>query len=78
MSYKCRLNNLSMRNLRKEHVYQALMIDLYLAKVISKDTCEKFLDGNIPENIQLPDSFNETTVITQLLEGDKYDEGTSE
>ena len=51
----CRLNNKSMRNVRRTEAYQAIAIDLALLGVISKEECEMLLDGGIPSGIVLPD-----------------------
>ena len=51
----CRLNNKSMRNVRRTETYQAMAIDLALLGVISKEECEMLLDGGIPSGITLPD-----------------------
>lgn len=51
----CRLNNKSMRNVRRTDVYQAIAIDLALLGVITKEECEMLLDGGIPSGITLPD-----------------------
>ena len=47
----CRLNNKSMRNVRRTDVYQAIVIDLALLSVITKEECEMLLDGGIPSGI---------------------------
>ena len=51
----CRLNNKSMRNVRRTDAYQAMAIDLALLGVITKEDCEMLLDGGIPSGITLPD-----------------------
>ena len=51
----CRLNNKSMRNVRRTDAYQAIAIDLALLGVITKEECEMLLDGGIPSGITLPD-----------------------
>lgn len=51
----CRLNNKSMRNVRRTDTYQAMAIDLALLGVITKEECEMLLDGGIPSGIVLPD-----------------------
>ena len=51
----CRLNNKSMRNVRRTEAYQAIAIDLALLGVITKEECEMLLDGGIPSGITLPD-----------------------
>ena len=55
MTGRCTLNNMSIRNLRREQVYQAIMIDLAMLSVISREECEMMIGGSIPENITLPD-----------------------
>lgn len=51
----CRLNNKSMRNVRRTDTYQAIAIDLALLGIITKEECEMLLDGGIPSGITLPD-----------------------
>ena len=50
----CRLNNKSMRNVRRNEVYQAIAIDLAMLGVISKEECEMLLGSGIPSGIVLP------------------------
>lgn len=57
----CRLNNKSMRNVRRTDVYQAIAIDLALLGVITKEECEMLLDGGIPSGITLPDGSSKLT-----------------
>lgn len=57
----CRLNNKSMRNVRRTDAYQAVMIDLALLGIISKEECEMLLDGGIPSGIVLPDGSSKLT-----------------
>lgn len=57
----CRLNNKSMRNVRRTDAYQAVMIDLALLGIISKEECEMLLDGGIPSGIILPDGSSKLT-----------------
>ena len=51
----CRLNNKSMRGIRRESVYQCLAIDLAMLGVISKEECEMLIGSGIPKNVLLPD-----------------------
>ena len=44
-----------MRNVRRTDTYQAIVIDLALLGVITKEECEMLLDGGIPSGITLPD-----------------------
>ena len=57
----CRLNNKSMRNVRRTDVYQAIVIDLALLGIITKEECEMLLDGGIPSGITLPDGSSKLT-----------------
>ena len=57
----CRLNNKSMRNVRRTDAYQAVAIDLALLGVITKEECEMLLDGGIPSGITLPDGSSKLT-----------------
>ena len=57
----CRLNNKSMRNVRRTDAYQAIAIDLALLGVITKEECEMLLDGGIPSGIVLPDGSSKLT-----------------
>lgn len=62
----CRLNNKSMRNVRRTDAYQAMAIDLALLGVISKEECEMLLDGGIPSGIVLPDGSSKLTSEKEL------------
>lgn len=62
----CRLNNKSMRNIRRTEAYQAIAIDLALLGVISKEECEMLLDGGIPSGIVLPDGTSKLTSEKEL------------
>lgn len=50
----CKLNNKSMRNLRKDTVYQCVIVDLYLMGVLEKDEAEELLGCGIPRGLSLP------------------------
>lgn len=54
MTGTCRLNNKSMRNIRRNEVYQCIAIDLAMLGVISKEECEMLIGGGIPGNLVLP------------------------
>lgn len=62
----CRLNNKSMRNVRRTDAYQAIAIDLALLGIISKEECEMLLDGGIPSGIVLPDGSSKLTSENNL------------
>ena len=51
----CRLNNKSMRGIRREAAYQCMAIDLAMLGVISKEECEMLIGSGIPKNVLLPD-----------------------
>lgn len=50
----CKLNNKSMRNIRRETIYQCIAIDLAMLGVISKEECEMLIGSGIPNNLLLP------------------------
>lgn len=54
MENKCRLNNLSMRGVRREQVYQAVIIDLTMLGVLDLDKAQILIGGGIPASIRLP------------------------
>ena len=55
MTGACRLNNKSMRNIRREAVYQCLAIDLAMLGVLSREECEMLIGCGIPNGLMLPD-----------------------
>lgn len=63
----CRLNNKSMRTVRRSEVYQAIAIDLAMLGVISKEECEMLLGSGIPEGIVLPNGEAGQIVSEQNL-----------
>jgi hypothetical protein len=54
MNGGCRLNNKSMRNIRKDATYQGLLMDLTMLGIISQKDCEMLLGCGIPQSITLP------------------------
>lgn len=50
----CKLNNKSMRNLRRDTSYQCVIVDLYLIGVLEKEEAELLLGGGIPKGLCLP------------------------
>lgn len=59
MTYiKNTLNNMTLRNSRRTQQYQAVLTDLALAGVISREKAEMILGYEIPEYLQLPDGTN--------------------
>ena len=57
---RCTLNNMIMRNVRKTHAYQTMLVDLVLLGVVKKDTAEKLLGYEIPSYIELPADVADT------------------
>lgn len=55
MINKCKLNNMAMRNIRKDRVYQAIVIDLNLLGVLTDEEAEGLIGGGVPSGIKLPD-----------------------
>ena len=49
-----------MRNVRKTHAYQTMLVDLVLLGVVKKDTAEKLLGYEIPSHIELPAGVADT------------------
>lgn len=50
----CKLNNKSMRAVRREATYQCLVIDLAMLNVITKSQAEMLIGGGIPAGLYLP------------------------
>ena len=50
----CRLNNKSMRNKRRDEVYQTVVLDLAMLGIISKEECEMLIGSGIPKGLVLP------------------------
>ena len=51
----CRLNNKTMRNIRRDQTYQCLVIDLAMLGVLSQEEAELLIGSGIPKNLLLPD-----------------------
>lgn len=51
----CRLNNKTMRNIRRDQIYQCLVIDLTMLGVLSQEEAELLIGSGIPKNLLLPD-----------------------
>lgn len=50
----CRLNNKSMRNFRRDPLYQTIMVDLMLLGKISEKECEELIGSGVPNGLMLP------------------------
>lgn len=57
----CRLNNKTMRNIRRDPVYQCLVLDLTMLGAMSKEDCEMLLGAGMPSGLVLPNGKNFTT-----------------
>jgi hypothetical protein len=62
---KARLNNLSMSYQRREPVYEAVLTDLALMGIITREQCEALTGTKIGETTRLPEVFyeNESTEL---------------
>ena len=56
---KCTLNNRLLENKRKDQLYQAIMVDLYLVGVMEKEKAELLLGYEIPDYLTLPKKIGE-------------------
>ena len=56
---RCTLNNRLLENKRKDQLYQAIMVDLYLVGVIEKEQAEQLLGYEIPDYLSLPKKVGE-------------------
>ena len=54
MQASCKLNNKSMRSLRRSQEYQCVMIDLMNLGVITKDQCVQLIGSGVPNGLVLP------------------------
>ena len=54
MQASCKLNNKSMRALRRSQEYQCIMIDLMNLGVITKDQCVQLIGSGVPNGLILP------------------------
>lgn len=54
MTGTCRLNNKSMRNYRRDPLYQTIMVDLMLLGKISEKECEELIGSGVPRGLMLP------------------------
>ena len=70
----CRLNNKSMRNLRRSQEYQCIVIDLAMLGIVSKEEAEMLVGSGIPEGLILPNGKNNMVSEEDLTD----DEGTTE
>lgn len=70
----CRLNNKSMRNLRRSQEYQCIVIDLAMLGIVSKEEAEMLIGSGIPEGLILPNGKNNMVSEEDLTD----DEGTTE
>lgn len=64
---KCRINNLTARNVRRDASYQMVLIDLALIGAIKKEDAECLLGYEIPSYIQLPNKAKSATVAAKKV-----------
>ena len=70
----CRLNNKSMRGIRREAAYQCMAIDLAMLGVISKEECEMLIGSGIPKNVLLPNGSAGKLVSEQTKQTEQTEE----
>jgi len=70
----CRLNNKSMRNLRRSVEYQCMAIDLAMLGILSREECEMLIGAGIPDGLTLPNGQNNIVSEKEVID----DEGTTE
>ena len=88
MTGACKLNNKTMRNIRRDQSYQCMAIDLAMLGVISKEECEMLIGSGIPKNLMLPngeqgnlvseEKLPEQPVVTEEPEPEETEEPESE
>lgn len=81
---KSRLNNLKMGFQRNSVEYEAIMLDLYLIGILSKEAFESLTGRECPSYVNLPNGMksiycrpDETTTITETEEKEEVD-GTAD
>jgi hypothetical protein len=62
---RARLNNLNLNYQRNDLVYEAVMTDLYLMGLISKEVLQAFTGRELGANIQLPEAAKELEKETE-------------
>lgn len=70
MTGTCRLNNKNLRNYRRTPEYQAVMVDLALLGIVSKEECEMILGSGIPAGLVLPDGSSALISEKELPESE--------
>lgn len=78
MTGKCRLNNMNMRNFRKDSIYQCLAVDLAMLGVISKEECEMLIGAGIPKGLVLPNGKQGHLISESELPETGSDSGSEE
>lgn len=69
----CRLNNKSMRNIRRSQEYQCLVIDFAMLGILSKEEAEMLIGAGLPKDLTLPNGKN-----NMVSEDDIDDQGRTE
>ena len=73
MNGACKLNNKSMRGIRRDASYQCMVIDLAMLGVINKEECEMLIGAGIPKGLILPNGKNDLTPETPVEPGNEPD-----
>ena len=73
----CNLNNKIMRNIRRDKVYQCLVIDLGMLGKLSREECEMLLGYSIPDSLVLPNEQNHIDDIEDEDEDEDSSGGSS-
>lgn len=65
---RCTLNNMIMRNVRKTHAYQTMLVDLVLLGVVEKRTAEELLGYEMPSYIAFPAGVADTALPADVAD----------
>lgn len=76
MEGRCRLNNKVMRSIRKDSIYQCIVIDLAMLGVIEKEDCETLIGGSIPRGLVLPNGSTE--IVDDTPRATVYDDSSDD
>lgn len=77
MARKNRLNNRMLRNMRKEPEYQAVITDLTLLGVITKEQAHKVLGYDVPDYLSLGAASGVVSTSTTTPAGSDTTEDTT-
>lgn len=77
MARKNRLNNRMLRNMRREPEYQAVITDLTLLGVVTKEQAHKVLGYNVPDYLSLDAASGVVSTSTTTPAGSDTTEDTT-